>query len=106
MATTIQGMQSTPALTVCPCPTLTSHLQTYQLLHTQNNKTGNMFSLLLDTHTCDIAIINANTMLIVCSHGNNKQPGLSTYTSTTSLPLFVHHSIHYPLRPFLTIKFS
>ena len=38
------------ALTV-PCPTLTSHLQTYQELQTQINKTGNMFILLLDTHT-------------------------------------------------------
>ena len=44
---------------------LTSHLKIYQYLHSEINKTGYVSSLLLDTYTCDIAVINGNTTYIV-----------------------------------------
>ena len=54
-----------------------------------------MFSLLLDT--CDIVIINANTMLIVCSHSNTVAAMLAEYIFLNSslLSLYVNIKILY-----------
>ena len=58
-------MQSTPALVVCPLSHPDLSPSEIPITYTEINKTGYMFSLLLDTYTCDIAVINANTMFMV-----------------------------------------
>ena len=54
-----------PDLTLCPPPSHPDLSPSDISVISYRNLTGYMFSLLLDAFTCDITVINANTMFMV-----------------------------------------
>ena len=89
MATIIQGMLSTPALKVCPLSY--SAFSTFRHINNLIQKLTK--EGVLDTLTCNITLINTNTMYMVyvAMVTPNTQPQMYP---THILYIFAHHSIH------------